>query len=318
MNYINLFFIIIVLYSIYSGVKRGFMLSSLSLLSLIGSLVAGFVLYHYLSSFLLLIIPSLTFWSVPFAFIIAVVVTRYILDTIFLKVLLLMPKYVHKSIINKTLGILPGLVNGFIWSALLASFLLLAPLTNRVSVETRNGKWAERLIEKVNWLNDKMSPVFSEAFNEAIPKNTVEVDAEEPVSLPFKVTDATVRHDLETQMLILLNKERKKRGLAPVNADREMAIVARKHCADMFKRSYFSHYTPEGIDPFERMKRSKVYFLTAGENLAIAQTLAIAHDGLMRSPGHRANILNPSFGRVGIGILDGGSYGLMITQDFRN
>ncbi|SDD37207.1 Colicin V production protein [Mucilaginibacter pineti] len=318
MNYINLLLIIVVLYSIYSGIQRGFLLSSLSLLSLIGSLVAGFVSYRYLSSFLLHIIPSLTFWAVPFAFIIAVVATRYILDTIFLKVLAMMPRYVHKSIVNKALGILPGLVNGFIWSALLASFLLLAPLTNKVSMETRNGKWAERLIEKINWLNDKMSPIFSEAFNEAIPKNTVEVDAEEPVSLPFKVTDAKVRRDLEMKMLILVNKERKTRGLAPLKADPEMAVVAIKHCADMFKRSYFSHYTPEGIDPFDRMKKSKVYFLIAGENLAIAQTLAIAHDGLMRSPGHRANILNPSFGRVGIGILDGGSYGLMITQDFRN
>lgn len=38
----------------------------------------------------------------------------------------------------------------------------------------------------------------------------------------------------------------------------------------------------------------------------------------MESPGHRANILNPEFGRLGIGILDGGIYGLMITQNFRN
>jgi uncharacterized protein YkwD len=38
----------------------------------------------------------------------------------------------------------------------------------------------------------------------------------------------------------------------------------------------------------------------------------------MNSPGHRANILNPSFGRVGIGILDGGFYGLMISQEFRD
>ncbi|MDQ3129497.1 MAG: colicin V production protein, partial [Acidobacteriota bacterium] len=44
----------------------------------------------------------------------------------------------------------------------------------------------------------------------------------------------------------------------------------------------------------------------------------IAHTGLMNSPGHRANILQPNFGRVGIGVLDGGRRGLMITQNFRN
>jgi uncharacterized protein YkwD len=66
------------------------------------------------------------------------------------------------------------------------------------------------------------------------------------------------------------------------------------------------------------MKKGKIVFLTAGENIALAQTLSVAHTGLMNSPGHRANILNPAYGRLGIGILDGGIYGLMITQNFRN
>jgi uncharacterized protein YkwD len=61
-----------------------------------------------------------------------------------------------------------------------------------------------------------------------------------------------------------------------------------------------------------------VRFLTAGENLAFAPTVASAHEGLMQSPGHRANILRPQFARVGIGIEDGGVHGLMVTEDFRN
>jgi uncharacterized protein YkwD len=66
------------------------------------------------------------------------------------------------------------------------------------------------------------------------------------------------------------------------------------------------------------MRRSRLRFLAAGENLALARTLPMAHQGLMNSPGHRANILRASFGRVGIGIADGGRYGLMVTQNFRN
>jgi uncharacterized protein YkwD len=38
----------------------------------------------------------------------------------------------------------------------------------------------------------------------------------------------------------------------------------------------------------------------------------------MNSPGHKANILRPNYGRLGIGILDGGIHGLMISQEFRN
>jgi uncharacterized protein YkwD len=58
--------------------------------------------------------------------------------------------------------------------------------------------------------------------------------------------------------------------------------------------------------------------MAAGENLALAQTLHIAHNGLMHSPGHRANILNPVYKRVGIGIVEGGMHGLMISQEFKN
>ena len=119
-------------------------------------------------------------------------------------------------------------------------------------------------------------------------------------------------------MLEMVNQERAAHGLDPVEADPEMTEVARRHSADMFARGYFSHYTPEGRDPFDRMREMNVSFRTAGENLALAPTLQIAHTGLMNSPGHRANILQPRFGRLGIGIMDGGRRGLMITQKFRN
>jgi uncharacterized protein YkwD len=119
-------------------------------------------------------------------------------------------------------------------------------------------------------------------------------------------------------MLALVNAERVERGLKPLAADPEITPVARAHSQDMFSRGYFSHYTPEGKDPFDRMKSAGIKYYSAGENLALGQTLRICHEGLMNSPGHRANILNPSYGRLGIGILDGGAYGLMISQEFRN
>ncbi|MBV9988254.1 MAG: hypothetical protein JO301_11270, partial [Chitinophagaceae bacterium] len=61
-----------------------------------------------------------------------------------------------------------------------------------------------------------------------------------------------------------------------------------------------------------------IRYMAAGENLALARTPPMAHTGLMNSPGHRANILNRLYGRVGIGIIDGGRHGLMISQEFRN
>ena len=127
-----------------------------------------------------------------------------------------------------------------------------------------------------------------------------------------------MREDLEAKMLVLVNEERQKVGLKALKADPEMLVVAREHSKDMFARGYFSHETPEGLSPFDRMKKAKVRYFAAGENLALGQTLNICHRGLMNSPGHRKNILNPAYGRVGIAVLDGGLYGLMITQNFRN
>jgi uncharacterized protein YkwD len=86
----------------------------------------------------------------------------------------------------------------------------------------------------------------------------------------------------------------------------------------MFARGYFSHVTPDGKTLVDRVRAGKVSFLTAGENLALGPTLPICHEGLMNSPGHKANILHKDYGRLGVGVLDGGKYGLMITQNFRN
>ena len=119
-------------------------------------------------------------------------------------------------------------------------------------------------------------------------------------------------------MLQMINEERQKHGLKLLQADPEMLQVARAHSQDMFAKGYFAHDDLDGKDPFDRMRAANIRFATAGENLALAQTVGIAHVNLMNSPGHRANILNPSFGRVGIGILDGGFYGLMISQEFRD
>ena len=82
----------------------------------------------------------------------------------------------------------------------------------------------------------------------------------------------------------------------------------------MFARGYFSHRSPEGEDPFQRMTDAGIKFRTAGENLTLAPTLQIAHTGLMDSPGHAANILNPNFRRVGIGVMTGGRRGIMVES----
>ena len=316
MNYIDIFLVFIIGICIWSNYQRGFIISSLHLIAWIGSLVISFLAYELLNTLLLKVFPSLNFWAPPLSFMLILIFSRWGLDTLADRVLDNIPQKTHHHIANKIAGIMPGIINGLIWAALLATFFMLAPLT-KLSQLTRDSKLGEDLVTKVSWLESKLSPIFSEALNRTVRKTTLE-EKNGTVKLPFIVKHPEIRPDLEAEMLAMVNRERKKMGLRLLKADPEIAVTARKHSGDMFLRGYFSHYTPEGIDPFGRMRKDKILFFTAGENLALAQTLQIAHKELMESPGHRANILNPVFGRLGIGILDGGIYGLMITQNFRN
>jgi uncharacterized protein YkwD len=163
-----------------------------------------------------------------------------------------------------------------------------------------------------------MAPIFDPAVHRTLQALTVDPDSRKSIALRYPVAKTVVRTDLEDAMLDMLNGERTQRGLQPLKADPVLAELARAHSRDMYARGYFSHVTPDGRDLADRMRTARLGYLAAGENLALAPTLAGAHQGLMHSPGHRANILRPQFGRVGIGVLDGGAQGLMVTQDFRN
>jgi uncharacterized protein YkwD len=120
----------------------------------------------------------------------------------------------------------------------------------------------------------------------------------------------------EARMLELVNAERAKAGLRPLVADERVRAVARGHSEDMFRAGYFSHTSPSGDGPAERIRRGGIPFMAAGENLALAPTVDVAHSGLMASPGHRQNILTPEFSRIGIGVVSAGPHGLMFTQNF--
>lgn len=156
-----------------------------------------------------------------------------------------------------------------------------------------------------------------------------------------KVTAAS----LERKIHALINAERRKRGLAPLDWDEALARVARGHSRDMAKRNFFSHNSPEGHDFSFRYAagnykcgvRVGSVIYTGAENIfqnnlydsvttvngreyfgwnseeEIAETTV---GGWMKSTGHRKNILTPHWGREGIGVAvtpDGKVY---ITQNF--
>jgi uncharacterized protein YkwD len=148
------------------------------------------------------------------------------------------------------------------------------------------------------------------------PPEQTETETERPLPLGPPAGSLAPDDAAEQQMLDLLNAERTRAGLKPLAADTRLRDVARAHSLEMFQLDYFSHTSPTAGTPFDRMHAAGIGFVIAGENLAYAPNVEIAHQGLMNSPGHRANILRPEFGHVGIGVIRSQAQGSMFTQDF--
>jgi uncharacterized protein YkwD len=317
MNWIDLILILIVVLAVIAGWYRGFISSALGLLIWAGSFIIAFLGYHYVADFLDNLFNAGP-WLLPIAFILTAIVAGTILSIVAGYISQNVPAKVHLNGANRVLGIIPGAIMGYLYAVIFSALFLALPIKDRITDEIRGSRLGVQLAMQSEWANRKLAPVFDEAIRQTINSLTVKPGSAEKINLTFKVNNAAPRPAYEAEMLQLINEERRKHGLKELQADREMLQVARAHSQDMFARGYFAHDSPEGKDPFDRMRAANIQFAAAGENLALAQTVEIAHVNLMNSPGHRANILNPSFGRVGIGILDGGFYGLMISQEFRD
>lgn len=317
MNWADLILILIVFLCVLGGWYKGFISGTLGLFTWAGSFIIAYLSYHYVAVFLDSLFVAGP-WLLPIAFLSTAIIAATVLSILAGYISRNISIESHQDEVNKILGIIPGAITGYLYAIILSALFLALPLKDRITEEVRGSKLGVKLAMQSEWANRRLAPVFDEAIRQTINSLTVKPGSAERINLPFKFNNAVPKPDYEAQMLELINKERQKHGLKLLQADNEMLQVARTHSQDMFVRGYFAHDTPEGKDPFDRMREANINFATAGENLALAQTVEIAHVNLMNSPGHRANILNPSFGRVGIAILDGGFYGLMISQEFRN
>jgi uncharacterized protein YkwD len=318
-NVIDILLVVIVLLSVLNGWRRGFILGVLDLLGWALVLVAGLRFYQPVARWLGTHVHLWSeVWNRPIAFVLIAVLAGGLVQLAGYALFRRLPKDLHERPFNQLLGVIPGLANGLITAALVAALLLAMPLNEGLRERTRESGLANRLAVYAERLETVLHPVFSEAIAQTMNLLTVQPDSDERVTLPYTVANPRPRPELEAEMLKLVNRERVSAGLKPLAPDPELTEVARRHSAEMFARGYFAHDTPEGLDPFDRMREAKIRFVTAGENLALAPTLQLAHTGLMNSPGHRANILSKDFGRAGIGIMDGGIRGLMVSQEFRN
>lgn len=120
--------------------------------------------------------------------------------------------------------------------------------------------------------------------------------------------DATVVN-YENEVIRLVNEIRVKNGLNTLAADWELSRVARYKSQDMKDNNYFSHTSPIYGSPFAMIKNFGISYKSAAENIAKGpKTPQAVVNAWMDSSGHRANILNASYKKIGIGYVASGNY----------
>ena len=316
MNWVDLVIILVVLAFALEGIRRGFFIQLFEILGFLLSLLIALIFYSEAAHFLIKFFNLPKIAASPAGFLLIWIVVESLFFAVFDKIFKKILSRFHYTQVNKFLGVLPATVNALLLLAFVLLLVISLPIRGDVKQEVLASKIGSKLVDGAQTLEKPFNSIFAPIAKQTLTFLTVEPQEKGSVPLEFTQNQQTVDFDSEKKMFELVNQERIKYRVNPLIWDESSAIVGRSHSQDMFKRGYFSHYSPEGKDVGDRLESVDINYTIAGENLALAPDVTRAHNGLINSPGHRRNILDPAFVKIGIGAVDGGIYGKMFTQVF--
>lgn len=321
MTFLDLFILAVIAFAALGGYRRGFILGVYELVLLAVGLLVASATYPWFARLLDRFIDTQPAILNIAGFVIAVVIFQMIASmTVGLMVGVVrgaMGVVPGVTTADRIGGILPGFVHGLLIATLILIPVAFFPVPGGLKDSFSESRFAlpfyressDRLLRAVTFAGLDLDD-----FVAITPRQNGS-----GFTLPFQINAGLeVNESLEQQMFELVNQERVAAGLAPLVWDPELVPVARAHSQEMFEEGYFAHESPITGSPFDRLAAAGIIYRTAGENLALAPTLDMAHQGLMDSPGHRANILEPAYGRIGIGVVSSPGRGSMYTQLFRD
>jgi uncharacterized protein YkwD len=136
-----------------------------------------------------------------------------------------------------------------------------------------------------------------------------------PPDIPFNDKSQT-ESQTEQQLLDLANQSRAQKGLPPLTLDAGLSQAARDHAQAMLDAHQLSHQFVNEPALAQRVAAAtKLQLDQEGENVALDYDAGRGHEHLMLSPPHRANLLNPAYNVVGLGVVRAGEQ-IYIVQDF--
>lgn len=315
-NYIDLIIILILFYYVTEAFRHGFWIIFADFISFFGSLILSLKTYKYIANFLKLNFSLNLSTANAIGYLFTAIIFESILNFITGYLILKLPEKIRKHKLNKLLGIIPGIGEGLVMIAFLLTLMMTLPIKPQVKSDISDSKIGAYVVEKTVVIEKYINEIFGGVINDSLTYLTVKPEGKESISLDIRKIQLKVDENAEAQMFAKVNMERKKLAITELVWEPTIVPVARAHAKDMWERKYFSHISPEGKDVGDRLNEAKIKYSFAGENLALAPTVQTAHTGLMNSQGHRENILNPRFKKIGIGVIDNGVYGKMFVQVF--
>ncbi|MEQ8728931.1 MAG: CAP domain-containing protein [Sandaracinaceae bacterium] len=121
------------------------------------------------------------------------------------------------------------------------------------------------------------------------------------------------------ELIEMLNETRRGAGLPELTEHAGLREVALGHSRDMVANDYIGHQSPRSGTPADRVRTSGLQSGLVLENIGRGYSAAEIHRGLMESPGHRANLVNPDVSHVGIGVVaqpEGARSAFIVTEVF--
>jgi len=322
LNWVDWLVLAVLLYFARSGMSRGLLLGVLDLVGIVVTLGVAIVGYQPLAALVMRHVEAsrslVTLGSFLGLVILAQAVYGAAVSWVFRISRPVWKALTPLGFFDRVLGMIPGAVKGLAVAGIALLPFALFPLVPSVSAGIETSTIGSRLVgvvvERAPDFDRLLGRDLAEGLAFLTPPQT-----DEGRKLNFgALGQLTPDPQAEERMLELVNQERTRAGLRALRADEELRQVARAHSREMFEQGYFAHNSPVTGTPFDRMRRAGIRFIVAGENLAYAPSVQVAHEGLMRSPGHRANILRAEFGRVGIGVIRSDLRGSMFSQEFAN
>lgn len=317
LNWVDLAIIAVLLFFIWEGFGRPLAYEIYDLGSFLLALVFSFRFYNLAAKQLEV------YFSLPhsLANVLGFIAVWYAVEIILFALARFIFSRLHKYLAvpgEGALSVIPAFLRGLVFISLILVLIATFPLQPKVKKDVRDSRIGSAILNQAYRLEEPVKNVFGGLTNDTLTFLTIHPESNEKVNLGFQTGNYHFDHGLEMAMFNMVNKERTSRGLPALTYDPVLQQIARDHSADMFARGYFSHYSPEGKNVADRAQMAGYGFTVIGENLAYAPSLELAHQGLMNSPGHRANILSADYQKIGIGAAVSDEYGIMFTQNFSN